>query len=65
VREAIDGLPAEEAEVMRLQHQQGLTHTEIAQHLGVAIGTVKSRSHRAHRRMASLLEDLREGVGDP
>lgn len=62
VREALDDLPAEEAEVMRLQHQEGMTHTQIAERLGVAVGTVKSRSHRAHRRMAGLLDDLREGV---
>jgi RNA polymerase sigma factor (sigma-70 family) len=65
VREAIDGLPVEEAAVMRLQHQGGMTHTEIADHLGLAIGTVKSRSHRAHKRLAGTLEDLREGVGGP
>jgi len=64
VREVLDSLPPEEAEVMRLQHQDGMTHTEIAEQLGVALGTVKSRSHRAHRRMATLLADLKEEVGE-
>jgi RNA polymerase sigma factor (sigma-70 family) len=64
VREVLDGLPPEEAEVMRLQHQEGMTHTEIATQLGVAVGTVKSRSHRAHRRMATLLADLKEEVSE-
>jgi len=64
VRAALDRLPAEEAEVMRLQHQQGMTHSEIADQLGTPVGTVKSRSHRAHTRLARLLHDLREEVAD-
>jgi RNA polymerase sigma-70 factor, ECF subfamily len=62
VREAIDTLPAEEAEVMRLQHNDEMTHTEIAEKLGVAVGTVKSRSHRAHKRLAAALQGLRQEV---
>jgi len=64
VREALGALPSEEAEVMRLQHNDGMTHTEIAKQLGIAVGTVKSRSHRAHRRLAGLLEELREEVDE-
>jgi len=62
VRRAIESLPAEEAAIARLQHVDGLTHREIAAKLGVAIGTVKSRSHRAHGRLATLLGHLREPV---
>jgi RNA polymerase sigma-70 factor (ECF subfamily) len=62
VRESVLDLSAEEQEVVRLQHHVGLTHTEIAERLGVALGTVKSRSHRAHRRLATLLHDLRGEV---
>ncbi len=58
VREAIGRLPDEEAEVVRLAHLHGLTHREIAERLGLPIGTVKSRSHRAHRRLAALLSHL-------
>ena len=47
VRQAVDGLPADEQEVVRLQHLEGFTHSEIADHLGVPIGTVKSRAFRA------------------
>jgi RNA polymerase sigma factor (sigma-70 family) len=64
VRRAIDGLPAEEAAVVRLQHLSGLTHAEIADKLGVALGTVKSRSHRAHKRLATLLGHLRSNPDD-
>jgi RNA polymerase sigma-70 factor (ECF subfamily) len=62
VRDAIEALPAEEASVVRLQHLDGLTHSEIADRLGIAVGTVKSRSHRAHQRLAGLLGHLREGL---
>ncbi|MFQ5558444.1 MAG: RNA polymerase sigma factor [Acidimicrobiales bacterium] len=59
VRRAIDDLPADEREVVRLSHLAGLTHTEIAHHLGIPLGTVKSRSGRAHRRLAAALGHLR------
>jgi RNA polymerase sigma-70 factor (ECF subfamily) len=63
VRRAIDELAPDEAAVVRLQHLDGMTHSEIADELGIALGTVKSRSHRAHRRLATLLGHLREPVG--
>jgi RNA polymerase sigma-70 factor (ECF subfamily) len=60
VREAVAQLPDDEQQVIRLQHLDGFTHTQIAQRLGVALGTVKSRSFRAHKRLAGLLGHLRE-----
>jgi len=64
VRQAIDTLPADEATVVRLHHLEGMTHHEISDQLGIAIGTVKSRSHRAHRRLAALLGHLRSEAHD-
>jgi RNA polymerase sigma-70 factor (ECF subfamily) len=61
VRQAIAELPSEQREVVRLQHFEGLTHEQIAARLGVPVGTVKSRSHRAHRRLALELGQLRDG----
>jgi RNA polymerase sigma factor (sigma-70 family) len=63
VRQAIAELPPSEAEVARLQHVEGLTLAEIAERLGVPVGTVKSRSFRAHRRLARRLGHLREVEG--
>jgi RNA polymerase sigma-70 factor (ECF subfamily) len=60
VRDAIDSLEADEREIVRLQHLDGHTHAEIAERLGIAVGTVKSRSHRAHRRLANRLAHLRD-----
>jgi RNA polymerase sigma-70 factor, ECF subfamily len=36
-----------------------MTQQQISERLGIALGTVKSRSHRAHRRLAELLAHLR------
>ena len=58
VRAAIDSLDDDEREIVRLQHLEGHTHAEIADRLGIAVGTVKSRSHRAHRRLARRLAHL-------
>jgi len=63
VREAIDALPTDEQEVVRLQHVEELSHVEIAERLGVPVGTVKSRSFRAHRHLAGRLGHLRGSSG--
>ena len=62
VRGAIDELPPLEREVVRLQHLESLTQAEIAERLGVPVGTIKSRSFRAHRLLAARLGHLR-GAG--
>jgi RNA polymerase sigma-70 factor (ECF subfamily) len=62
VRAALERLPDDEREVVRLSHFAGLSHSEIAAKLGVPIGTVKSRSSRAHRHLAALLAHLVEAA---
>jgi RNA polymerase sigma-70 factor, ECF subfamily len=64
VRAAIDALQPDEREVVRLQHIEGHSHSEIAERLGLALGTVKSRSHRAHQHLATRLKHLREPIDD-
>ncbi len=60
VRSALEQLTEDERAIMRATHYLGLTHEETAERLGVPVGTVKSRSYRAHKRMAGLLGHLRE-----
>ena len=60
VRRAVAELTQAERDVVRLQHFEGLTHAEIAALLDVPMGTVKSRSFRAHQRLAADLGHLRE-----
>jgi RNA polymerase sigma factor (sigma-70 family) len=64
VRRAIDALPSDEATIVRLQHIDGMTQNEISERLGVALGTVKSRSYRAHRKLAGLLVHLSDRPHD-
>lgn len=65
VRQALDGLPSEEREVMKLSHLLGMTHTEIAEQLGVPVGTVTSRTGRAKRRLAVALSHYARDVQAP
>jgi RNA polymerase sigma-70 factor (ECF subfamily) len=59
VRRAVTELPQDEQEIVRMQHFEGLTHTQIAERLELPAGTVKSRSFRAHTRLAAQLAHLR------
>lgn len=58
VRAAIDELPEDERAVIQATFYRQLTHAEAASELGIPVGTVKSRSHRAFRRLAGLLDHL-------
>ncbi|WP_433017716.1 RNA polymerase sigma factor [Kribbella sp. CA-294648] len=62
VRQALDQLHPDEREVLRLAYHGGCTQSEIASILGIALGTVKSRTSRGQRRLAELLGHLRDGV---
>ncbi len=55
--QAIDALPPEQAEVLRIYYLEGKSHSEIADALGLPLGTVKSRIRLA-------LEKLRERLGE-
>lgn len=65
VRQALDTLPDDERTVLLLSHVGGLSHPEIADRLGVPVGTVKSRSHRALRRLGASLQHLRTATPLP
>lgn len=65
VRRAIDALPDGERQVVRLSHLDGHTHEAIAERLGIPIGTVKSRSGRAHKRLAVALAHLAANQSTP
>lgn len=58
VKSALERLPVEEREVVWFAHYHGMSHPQIAGQLDIPVGTVKSRSHRAHKRLASLLSHV-------
>lgn len=60
VRSALDGLPEEELAVVEAMFYRDLTQAETAEDLGIPLGTVKSRAHRAYRRLAGLLDHIGE-----
>jgi RNA polymerase sigma-70 factor (ECF subfamily) len=53
---ALSALPAGYRAVLVLHDIEGLQHEEIAQILGVRVGTSKSQLHKARARMRELLE---------
>ncbi len=60
VRRALADLPDDERVALYLSHFEQLTHGEIATRLEIPLGTVKSRTHRAHRRLAERLRHLHD-----
>jgi RNA polymerase sigma-70 factor, ECF subfamily len=60
VRRAIEELPDDLRDVVVLSELQGLKYAEIAETLGIPVGTVKSRMHTAVQRLKILLAPLAE-----
>ncbi len=56
LREALNALPIEQAEIMRRFFYREETHTQIAAGLGLPLGTVKSHIRRASFRLRATLE---------
>lgn len=55
LRGALLNLPVEQAEVLRLCYFEDLSHSEISHHLGLPLGTVKSRIRLAAAHLRSCL----------
>lgn len=56
---ALESLPDRDREILVLKEFEGLRYREIAELLGVPIGTVMSRLYSARKRLAAVLEDDR------
>jgi RNA polymerase sigma-70 factor, ECF subfamily len=64
LKRAFDGLPDEYQQAMHLWAIEELSYKEIADSLGIPLGTVMSRLHRARQRLSGQLKDyaVREGI---
>ena len=59
VQAVLRDLPPEQVEVVTLAFVDGLPHSDIANRLGLPLGTVKSRIRLAYNKLRSALEELR------
>lgn len=57
----LDKLPADQRTALEMAEVQNLSYGQISQQTGWPQGTVKSRLHRARRRIIAL----RDGIGMP
>lgn len=57
VQDALDSLSAPHREVLMLAHGQGLTQTQIAERLGLPLGTVKTRMFHGLRALKTALAE--------
>lgn len=57
VWDTVRGLNAEQSQVIHLRFAAGLSYTQIAETLGIPIGTVRSRLHRG-------LKGIKEHIGE-
>jgi RNA polymerase sigma-70 factor (ECF subfamily) len=55
VHEALGSLPPDQQEAIRLAYFKGLSHSEIAEHLQVPIGTIKGRLRLGLHKMRAAL----------
>lgn len=58
VQAALAELPPEQKDVVILAYLEGLSHSEIAERLGLPLGTVKSRMRIAYQKIRQTLESL-------
>jgi RNA polymerase sigma-70 factor (ECF subfamily) len=63
LKQALDDLPAQYKEVLVLREMKGLSYQEVANTVGVPIGTVMSRLNRARKRLHQHLVGLEEEPG--
>lgn len=61
IGEALQALPVAERQVILLSYYHELSYREIAETLGIPIGTVKSRIHSAVERLRRMIVPREEG----
>ena len=60
LRRAIDDLPPDQKRALELAYFSGMSHSEIAEHLGQPLGTVKTRLRLAMEKIRNALAGVEE-----
>jgi RNA polymerase sigma-70 factor (ECF subfamily) len=60
--QTVGRLTAEHREIVHLRFAADLSYVEIAQMVGVPVGTVRSRLHRALKAIREQMEDIQNGT---
>ena len=63
LRDALDSLSEEQRMVVLMADVEGMSYKEIAEELGVPMGTVMSRLNRARKKLRSVLADVAAEYG--
>ena len=59
---ALQALPPEQLIAVQLAYFQGLTHSELAERLGIPIGTVKTRLRLAFDKLRPALAPIKDWI---
>jgi len=62
IHAALTALPPEQQAVVSLAYFQGLTHSEVAERLGIPLGTVKTRLRLAFDKLRSTLAPMKDWI---
>lgn len=57
VKKALDKIPEEQSEVIKIAYYRGMTQSEIADYLGIPLGTVKTRTRQGMIKLKRILEN--------
>ena len=61
IKEALNGLPEDQKKVIQLSYYEGQSQSQVAETLGIPLGTVKTRMRLG---MMKLTEELKNRLGD-
>lgn len=62
---ALEGLPPDQREVLEMAYMEGLSQREISEHTGIPLGTVKTRTRLALKKLHESLRPLFKRPVDP
>ena len=58
VRDAVEGLPRRDREILLLKYTEDWSYRELAGHLGVSESAVEARLHRARQRLRRAITGI-------